>query len=232
MLGIFEGKNDVGKTNIPGLKEYYLIEGEIMSQDFVDLYRKYILKEEVVHEKRLLHSAFVERPRFSEVYPEKGRSVIVDSGNIAGYIYYKAIELEKIPYRVDWIQDKDMVYKSEYYNQYGFPYCSRYFDDEVGKAFDIYFTEEHQEMIQINHTNSSVVTYKNNQIHQMYSHIIYLLGDIFCNILKEEELYTNTDYVMKRLPKEKTFCDSYVSKEELFRLAEELNIPVKKWGVL
>lgn len=118
-------------------------------------------------EKKELFYVFLDLPKFWEVRAEGLWGAIYNKNQKMAMVYFNnPIDLRMVE-RVEWLTSNQEVYKIDYYGNYGYAYCTVFFDE--GKmVLKSYYTKEHEEKIQINLTNGVVSLCDQGHISRMF----------------------------------------------------------------
>lgn len=109
-------------------------------------------------EKKELYYVFIDLPLYWEVRAAGVWGAVYNKNQKMAMIYFHDPVDMRMVERVEWLTDKQEVYKIDYYGKYGYPYCVAYFDEGkmVSKS---YYTKEHEEKLQVNLSNGVVSLY-------------------------------------------------------------------------
>ena len=114
-LGKFE-KNIIELAENVGFKECKTIEA-------IDLFCGISEKNDVLKEKDRYY-AFIDIPQYWSVRADGLNGAIYDNKTKKANIYFKNPIEKRMVSRVEWIDRNNTVYKVDYYNKYGYKYCS------------------------------------------------------------------------------------------------------------
>lgn len=114
-LGKFE-KNIIELAENVGFKECKTIEA-------IDLFCGISEKNDVLKEKDLYY-AFIETPQYWSIRADGINGAIYDNKTKMANIYFKNPIEKRMVSRVEWIDRNNTVYRIDYYNKYGYKYCS------------------------------------------------------------------------------------------------------------
>lgn len=114
-LGKFE-KNIIELAENVGFKECKTIEA-------IDLFCGISEKNDVLKEKDRYY-AFIDIPQYWSVRADGLNGAIYDNKTKKANIYFKNPIEKRMVSRVEWIDRNNTVYKVDYYNKYGYMYCS------------------------------------------------------------------------------------------------------------
>lgn len=114
-LGKFE-KNIIELAENMGFKECKTIEA-------IDLFCGISEKNDVLKEKDRYY-AFIDIPQYWSVRADGLNGAIYDNKTKKANIYFKNPIEKRMVSRVEWIDRNNTVYKVDYYNKYGYMYCS------------------------------------------------------------------------------------------------------------
>lgn len=114
-LGKFE-KNIIELAENVGFKECKTIEA-------IDLFCGISEKNDVLKEKDRYY-AFIDIPQYWSVRADGLNGAIYDNKTKKANIYFKNPIEKRMVSRVEWIDRNNTVYRIDYYNKYGYMYCS------------------------------------------------------------------------------------------------------------
>lgn len=114
-LGKFE-KNIIELAENVGFKECKTIEA-------IDLFCGISEKNDVLKEKDRYY-AFIDIPQYWSVRADGLNGAIYDNKTKKANIYFKNPIEKRMVSRVEWIDRNNTVYRIDYYNKYGYKYCS------------------------------------------------------------------------------------------------------------
>lgn len=114
-LGKFE-KNIIELAENMGFKECKTIEA-------IDLFCGISEKNDVLKEKDRYY-AFIDIPQYWSVRADGLNGAIYDNKTKKANIYFKNPIEKRMVSRVEWIDRNNTVYRIDYYNKYGYMYCS------------------------------------------------------------------------------------------------------------
>lgn len=114
-LGKFE-KNIIELAENVGFKECKTIEA-------IDLFCGISERNDVLKEKDRYY-AFIDIPQYWSVRADGLNGAIYDNKTKKANIYFKNPIEKRMVSRVEWIDRNNTVYKVDYYNKYGYMYCS------------------------------------------------------------------------------------------------------------
>lgn len=114
-LGNIE-KNILELVENVGLKDCKTIEA-------IDLFCGISEKNDVLKEKDLYY-AFIETPQYWSIRADGVNGAIYDNKTKMANIYFKNPIEKRMVSRVEWIDRNNTVYRIDYYNKYGYKYCS------------------------------------------------------------------------------------------------------------
>ena len=114
-LGNIE-KNILELVENVGLKDCKTIEA-------IDLFCGISEKNDVLKEKDLYY-AFIETPQYWSIRADGLNGAIYDNKTKKANIYFKNPIEKRMVSRVEWIDRNNTVYRIDYYNKFGYKYCS------------------------------------------------------------------------------------------------------------
>lgn len=114
-LNKFE-KNIIELAENVGFKECKTIEA-------IDLFCGMSEKNDVLKEKDRYY-AFIETPQYWSIRADGVNGAIYDNKTKMANIYFKNPIEKRMVSRVEWIDRNNTVYRIDYYNKYGYKYCS------------------------------------------------------------------------------------------------------------
>lgn len=109
-------KNIIELAENVGFKECKTIEA-------IDLFCGMSEKNDVLKEKDRYY-AFIETPQYWSIRADGVNGAIYDNKTKMANIYFKNPIEKRMVSRVEWIDRNNTVYKVDYYNKYGYKYCS------------------------------------------------------------------------------------------------------------
>ena len=77
-----------------------------------------------VHKEKDLYYAFIDIPQYWSVRADGVNGAIYDNKTKKANIYFKNPIEKRMVSRVEWIDRNNTVYRIDYYNKYGYKYCS------------------------------------------------------------------------------------------------------------
>lgn len=77
-----------------------------------------------MHKEKELYYAFIDIPQYWGIRADGLNGAIYDNKNKKANIYFKNPKEKRMVSRVDWIDRNNTVYRIDYYNKYGYKYCS------------------------------------------------------------------------------------------------------------
>lgn len=77
-----------------------------------------------VHKEKDLYYAFIDIPKYWSVRADGVNGAIYDNKTKKANIYFKNPTEKRMVSRVEWIDRNNTVYRIDYYNKYGYKYCS------------------------------------------------------------------------------------------------------------
>lgn len=77
-----------------------------------------------VHKEKDLYYAFIDIPQYWSVRADGVNGAIYDNKTKKANIYFKNPIEKRMVSRVEWINRNNTVYRIDYYNKYGYKYCS------------------------------------------------------------------------------------------------------------
>jgi hypothetical protein len=110
-------KNIIELAENVGFKECKTIEA-------IDLFCGISEKNDVLKEKDRYY-AFIDIPQYWSVRADGLNGAIYDNKTKKANIYFKNPIEKRMVSRVEWIDRNNTVYKVDYYNKYGYKYCSK-----------------------------------------------------------------------------------------------------------
>lgn len=109
-------KNIIELAENVGFKECKTIEA-------IDLFCGMSKKNDVLKEKDLYY-AFIETPQYWSIRADGVNGAIYDNKTKMANIYFKNPIEKRMVSRVEWIDRNNTVYRIDYYNKFGYKYCS------------------------------------------------------------------------------------------------------------
>lgn len=139
------------------------------SKQVRSVYEQYVLMLEkaIPQEKKLFH-AFLDLPELWEVRSDDRRGAVFNMGVKQATIYYQDPEQERIVERVEWIDKAGNPFRTDYYNCFGYVFSSSFFNSEGNLIFRAFYTSEHEEIINVNYSNGTVLLFENGKMKQVF----------------------------------------------------------------
>ena len=109
-------KNIIELIENVGFKDCKIIEA-------IDLFCGMSEKNDV-HKEKDLYYAFIDIPQYWSVRADGVNGAIYDNKTKKANIYFKNPIEKRMVSRVEWIDRNNTVYRVDYYNKYGYKYCS------------------------------------------------------------------------------------------------------------
>lgn len=135
-------------------------------------------------EKDLFY-VFLDIPKYWEVRSWGNNGAIFNNGKRVATIYFKEPKEKRYISSIEWNKENGVVYKRDFYNRYGIVYCSEFLIDNGVSVSKVYYTSEHQEVININLTNGTVTLFENGIVNHVFSSIDDFEKYTFKVILKD-----------------------------------------------
>lgn len=123
-------KNIIELIENVGFKDCKIIEA-------IDLFCGMSEKNDV-HKEKDLYYAFIDIPQYWSVRADGVNGAIYDNKTKKANIYFKNPIEKRMVSRVEWIDRNNTVYRVDYYNKYGYKYCSENVNDGNVTAREFY----------------------------------------------------------------------------------------------
>lgn len=173
---------------------YYLQDVAFVERGYCSIYEYYLKRHEDAKQvEQDLYYAFIETPPFWEVQAKDGDGVVIYQGKIKAMIYFRYPYEKRLVQRVEWLSETGVVYKIDYYNRYGWVYCTAFANDEGDIISKSYYNSKRQELINVNVGNGRVLTYENGQVSKIYHTIEDFEKDMMKAIAAEASLVIITE---------------------------------------
>ncbi len=139
------------------------------SEQVRSVYEQYVLlaEKEIPQERRLFH-AFLELPDYWEVRSDGRRGAVFNMGIKQAHIYYRNPEQERIVERVEWVDSDEKVFRTDYYNCFGYVFSSCFYSAAGNPVLKSFYTSGHEEILTVNYSNGTVLAFENGKVKQVF----------------------------------------------------------------
>lgn len=133
------------------------------------VYEQYVLmmEKEILLERKLFH-AFLELPDYWEVRSDGRCGAVYNMGKKQASVYYRNPEHERIVERVEWTDSDEKVFRTDYYNCFGYVFSSCFVSSAGKHVLKAFYTSEHEEIINVNYSNGTVLLFENGKVKQVF----------------------------------------------------------------
>lgn len=188
-LGKFE-KNIIELAENVGFKECKTIEA-------IDLFCGISEKNDVLKEKDRYY-AFIDIPQYWSVRADGLNGAIYDNKTKKANIYFKNPIEKRMVSRVEWIDRNNTVYKVDYYNKYGYKYCSENVRD--GNVISREFYDRNGDIKVIEQTGPKTYTTFGTRIspRSYRGFADYLEAYLKSNEIYDENIWLTSDEILNK----------------------------------
>lgn len=192
----------------------------------IDLFCGMSEKNDVLKEKDLYY-AFIETPQYWSIRADGVNGAIYDNKTKMANIYFKNPIEKRMVSRVEWIDRNNTVYRIDYYNKYGYKYCS----DNVrgGNVISREFYDRNGDIKVIEQTGSKIYTTLGTGIspRSYRGFADYLEAYLKSNEIYDENIWLTSDEVLNKFAGDYgNFKISYLPQNRLnsdFKEANQTN---------
>ncbi len=184
--------------------EYKII---VQKEDFflpekaVSLYEHVVQKQDTdVYTEKAVDYGFVEVPQFWQIRAEDGVGNIYNMGHKKGIIYSGERNNQRMVRRIEWLSKDGNIYKTDYYNKYGFVCCRSWKDASGKETLKTYYTSKGEEVISCDLMRRNVSVFESGVVKQNYSSQEDLRKAVLEELVnKGETILTNSLSVVKQI---------------------------------
>lgn len=189
----------------------------------LDLFCGMSEKNDVLKEKDLYY-AFIETPQYWGVRADGINGAIYDNKTKMANIYFKNPIEKRMVSRVEWIDRNNTVYRIDYYNKYGYKYCSE--NVSGGNVISREFYDRNGDIKVIEQTGSKTYTMLDTGIspRSYRGFADYLEAYLKFNEIYDENIWLTSDVILDKFAGDYgNFKISYLPQNRLNSDVKETN---------
>ena len=198
----------------------------------IDLLCNISEKNDMLKEKELYY-AFIDIPQYWSVRADELNGAIYDNKNKKANIYFKNPKEKRMVSRVDWIDRNNTVYRIDYYNKYGYKYCSE--NVKGGNVISREFYDRNGDIKVIEQTVSKTYTTLGtaNSPRSYRGFADYLEAYLKSNEIYDENIWLTSDEILNKFAGDyENFKISYLPQNRLNSDLTETNQTNKAFRIL
>lgn len=198
----------------------------------IDLLCNISEKNDMLKEKELYY-AFIDIPQYWSVRADELNGAIYDNKTKKANIYFKNPKEKRMVSRVDWIDRNNTVYRIDYYNKYGYKYCSE--NVKCGNVISREFYDRNGDIKVIEQTVSKTYTTLGTGIspRSYRGFADYLEAYLKSNEIYDENIWVTSDEILNKFAGDYgNFKISYLPQNRLNSDLTETNQTNKAFRIL
>ena len=198
----------------------------------IDLLCNISEKNDMLKEKELYY-AFIDIPQYWSVRADELNGAIYDNKTKKANIYFKNPKEKRMVSRVDWIDRNNTVYRIDYYNKYGYKYCSE--NVKGGNVISREFYDRNGDIKVIEQTVSKTYTTLGTGIspRSYRGFADYLEAYLKSNEIYDENIWLTSDEILNKFAGDYgNFKISYLPQNRLNSDLTETNQTNKAFRIL
>ena len=198
----------------------------------IDLLCNISEKNDMLKEKELYY-AFIDIPQYWSVRADELNGAIYDNKTKKANIYFKNPKEKRMVSRVDWIDRNNTVYRIDYYNKYGYKYCSE--NVKGGNVISREFYDRNGDIKVIEQTVSKTYTTLGTGIspRNYRGFADYLEAYLKSNEIYDENIWLTSDEILNKFAGDYgNFKISYLPQNRLNSDLTETNQTNKAFRIL
>lgn len=198
----------------------------------IDLLCNISEKNDMLKEKELYY-AFIDIPQYWSVRADELNGAIYDNKTKKANIYFKNPKEKRMVSRVDWIDRNNTVYRIDYYNKYGYKYCSE--NVKGGNVISREFYDRNGDIKVIEQTVSKTYTTLGtaNSPRSYRGFADYLEAYLKSNEIYDENIWLTSDEILNKFAGDYgNFKISYLPQNRLNSDLTETNQTNKAFRIL
>lgn len=198
----------------------------------IDLLCNISEKNDMLKEKELYY-AFIDIPQYWSVRADELNGAIYDNKTKKANIYFKNPKEKRMVSRVDWIDRNNTVYRIDYYNKYGYKYCSE--NVKCGNVISREFYDRNGDIKVIEQTVSKTYTTLGTGIspRSYRGFADYLEAYLKSNEIYDENIWLTSDEILNKFAGDYgNFKISYLPQNRLNSDLTETNQTNKAFRIL
>lgn len=186
-----------------------------------------------MHKEKELYYAFIDIPQYWGIRADGLNGAIYDNKNKKANIYFKNPKEKRMVSRVDWIDRNNTVYRIDYYNKYGYKYCSE--NVKCGNVISREFYDRNGDIKVIEQTVSKTYTTLGTGIspRSYRGFADYLEAYLKSNEIYDENIWLTSDEILNKFAGDYgNFKISYLPQNRLNSDLTETNQTNKAFRIL
>ncbi len=186
-----------------------------------------------MHKEKELYYAFIDIPQYWGIRADGLNGAIYDNKNKKANIYFKNPKEKRMVSRVEWIDRNNTVYRIDYYNKYGYKYCSE--NVKGGNVISREFYDRNGDIKVIEQTVSKTYTTLGTDIspRSYRGFADYLEAYIKSNEIYDENIWLTSDEILNKFAGDYgNFKISYLPQNRLNSDLTETNQTNKAFRIL
>lgn len=186
-----------------------------------------------MHKEKELYYAFIDIPQYWSVRADELNGAIYDNKTKKANIYFKNPKEKRMVSRVDWIDRNNTVYRIDYYNKYGYKYCSE--NVKGGNVISREFYDRNGDIKVIEQTVSKTYTTLGTDIspRSYRGFADYLEAYLKSNEIYDENIWLTSDEILNKFAGDYgNFKISYLPQNRLNSDLTETNQINKAFRIL
>ena len=198
----------------------------------IDLLCNISEKNDMLKEKELYY-AFIDIPQYWSVRADELNGAIYDNKTKKANIYFKNPKEKRMVSRVEWIDRNNTVYRIDYYNKYGYKYCSE--NVKGGNVISREFYDRNGDIKVIEQTVSKTYTTLGTGIspRSYRGFADYLEAYLKSNEIYDENIWLTSDEILNKFAGDYgNFKISYLPQNRLNSDLTETNQTNKAFRIL
>ena len=158
--------------------------------------------EDAVYEEKALDFGFVDVPCFWQVRAEYGVANVYDMGKKKAVMHSCQFHAKRVVTTVEWLSETGQVYRTDYYNKYGFA-CCKVWKDLMGKSImKSFYTKTGKEVISYDLQREFIYISQDGPYKKYFNSEKELLKDVLKELIEAGETIVITSVSQARLLKE------------------------------
>lgn len=186
-----------------------------------------------MHKEKELYYAFIDIPQYWGIRADGLNGAIYDNKTKKANIYFKNPKEKRMVSRVDWIDRNNTVYRIDYYNKYGYKYCSE--NVKCGNVISREFYDRNGDIKVIEQTVSKTYTTLGTGIspRSYRGFADYLEAYLKSNEIYDENIWLTSDEILNKFAGDYgNFKISYLPQNRLNSDLTETNQTNKAFRIL
>ena len=183
---------DTLKNDMQDCRMYYLQDAPFLPKGHLSIYEYYLMRhEKMVPQEKDLYYVFIDVPEFWEIQAHGTNGAVIYQGKKKAIIYFRHPIVARLVQRVEWQTEKGHVYKIDYYNRYGWVYCSAFTNDAGMVISKSYYNSQREELIHVNLSNGVVSLFENGKVTKLYHNVTEFEEAMIRELVSEADVVVN-----------------------------------------